>query len=78
MGTRKTLLADSFVSCLAYTCFIMLFTFLSHCSTLQKKMTRSSEISFDVQRTAQHYSLEDRTLHNHHLENLKSYRAMLR
>jgi hypothetical protein len=38
--------------------------------------TFSSEMLVDFQRSARHYSAEDRTLHNYRLENLKSYRAM--
>jgi hypothetical protein len=33
----------------------------------------SSETSVDFQWTTRHYILEDRTLHNHMCENLKSY-----
>jgi hypothetical protein len=33
----------------------------------------SSETPVDFQRTAQHYFPEDRTLHNHRWDNLKSY-----
>jgi hypothetical protein len=33
----------------------------------------SSEISVDFQRTTRHYIPEERTLHNNHCENLKSY-----
>jgi hypothetical protein len=57
------LLATCFmpVSCLAY-------------SLLQKmEETYSSRILADFQRTTQHYIPEDRTLHNHCCENLKSY-----
>jgi hypothetical protein len=35
--------------------------------------TCSSEASVDFQRTTQRYISEDKTLHNHRCENLKSY-----
>jgi hypothetical protein len=35
--------------------------------------TFSSETSVDFQRTTRRYITEDRTLHNHRFENLKSY-----
>jgi hypothetical protein len=38
----------------------------------------SSETSVDFQRTTQHYIPEDRTLHNHRWENLKSYKFHFR
>jgi hypothetical protein len=35
----------------------------------------SSETSVDFQRTTWHYTKEDRTIHNHRCENLKSYKS---
>jgi hypothetical protein len=49
------------VSCLAYS------------STLKMEATCSSETSADFQRTTRRYISEDRTVHNHGCENLKSY-----
>jgi hypothetical protein len=48
------------VSCLVYT------------STLKMEATCSSETSVDFQQNTQCYILEDRTLHNHRCETLKS------
>jgi hypothetical protein len=48
-------------------------TELSYSSTLKMKVTCSSETSVDFQQTEWHYIPEDRTLHNHHCENVKSY-----
>jgi hypothetical protein len=41
--------------------------------TLKVEATCSSKTSVDFQRTTWHYIPQDRTLHNHHYENLKSY-----
>jgi hypothetical protein len=49
------------VSCLAYS------------STLKMEATCSSETSVDFQQATLHYIPEDRTLHTHLCENLKSY-----
>jgi hypothetical protein len=49
--------------------------FLAKYFTLKLEATFSSETSLDFQRTARRYIPEDRTLHNPHRENLKSYRA---
>jgi hypothetical protein len=49
------------VSCLAY------------CSTPKMEVTCSFQTSVGFQRTTQYYIPEDRTLHNHRCENLKSY-----
>jgi hypothetical protein len=46
---------------------------LSHEATLKMEATCSSETSVDFQRTTRCYIPEDRTLHNHRCENLKSY-----
>jgi hypothetical protein len=53
------------------TCFALVSCFY-YSSTL-KMNTRSSETSVDFQRTTRRYIPEDRTHHNHHRENLKSY-----
>jgi hypothetical protein len=42
-------------------------------STLKMEATFSSEMSIDFQRITLRYIPEDRTLHNHKSENLKSY-----
>jgi hypothetical protein len=42
-------------------------------STNISEATCSSETSVNFQRTTRRYILEDRTLHNHRCENLKSY-----
>jgi hypothetical protein len=49
------------ISCLAYSV------------TVKMGATYSSEMSVDFQRTTWRYIPEDRTLHNHRCENLKSY-----
>jgi hypothetical protein len=52
------------------------FTLVScsvYSSTLKMEATWSSEASVGFQRTSRHYIPEDRTLHNHRCENLKSY-----
>jgi hypothetical protein len=46
---------------------------LPYSSTLKMEATCSSETSVDFQRTTQRYNPEDKTLHNHRCENLKSY-----
>jgi hypothetical protein len=53
--------AFTLVSCFAYS------------STMKTEATCSSETSVDFQRTTQCYIAEDRTLHTHRCENLKSY-----
>jgi hypothetical protein len=50
-----------------------LLSCLTYSSTLQKKATSSSEMSFDFQQTIRHNVPVDRTLHNHLCENLNSY-----
>jgi hypothetical protein len=52
-------------------CFHAVFLLAS--STLMMEATCSSETSVDFQRTTRRYIPEDRTLHNHWCENLKSY-----
>jgi hypothetical protein len=54
------------------TCF-MLVSRLSYSSILKMVATCSSETSVDFQRTTQRYIPEDRTVHNHCCEKLKSY-----
>jgi hypothetical protein len=41
--------------------------------TLKMEATGSSKTPVDFQWTTKHYISEDRTLHNHHCENLVSY-----
>jgi hypothetical protein len=73
------LLATCFtmVCCLAFssavlaTCFTLV-SFLAYSSTLKMEATCSSEMSLDFQRTTRCYIPEDRTLHNHRCENLRS------
>jgi hypothetical protein len=57
--------ASTLVSCLAYS------------STLKMEETCPSETLVDFQQTTQCYIPEDRSLHNHCCENLKSYKFML-
>jgi hypothetical protein len=48
---------------------------LAYSSTLKTEAKWSSEMSVVFQRTTRRYMmLEDRTLHNHRFENLKSYK----
>jgi hypothetical protein len=54
------------------TCFALV-SWLTYFSTLRMEATCSSETSVDFQRTTRRYIPEDRTLHNHLYENLKSY-----
>jgi hypothetical protein len=54
----------SWVSCLAYSL------------TLKMEATCSSEM-VNFQQTTQHYTPDDRTLHNHQCENLKSYMVQI-
>jgi hypothetical protein len=46
---------------------------LTYSSTLKMGVTRFSKKSVDVQQTTQHHIPEDRTLHYHCCENLKTY-----
>jgi hypothetical protein len=51
---------------------------LAYSSTLKMEATCSSEMSVAFQRTTRRYIPEDRTLHNHRCENLKSYKSKFR
>jgi hypothetical protein len=53
---------------------ITLISFLAYSFTLKMEAACSSETSVDTQRTTRRYIPEDRTLHNHRYENLKSYK----
>jgi hypothetical protein len=64
--TRKQYEAGLFAAC-----FVLVFC-LAYSLTL-KEIRRSSETSDGFQRTTRRYIPEDRTLHNHRCENLKSY-----
>jgi hypothetical protein len=55
-------------------CCLLHVGFLTYSSTL-KMETCSSETSAGFQRTTRRYTPEERTLHNHRCENLKSYRS---
>jgi hypothetical protein len=50
---------------------------LAYSSTLKMEATRSSKTLGDLQQTAWHYIPEGRTLHNHHCENLDSFKQTL-
>jgi hypothetical protein len=52
---------------------ILLPTYVDHSSTLKMEEKYSSEMSVDFQRTSRRCIPEDKTLHNHRCENLKSY-----
>jgi hypothetical protein len=57
-------------------CYLLHTGFLlAYCSDLKMETTCSSETSLGFQWTTQSYILEDRTLHNHRCEKLKSYIA---
>jgi hypothetical protein len=49
-------------------------SYLAYCSTLKMEAIHYSETKADFQWTTRHYIAEDRTLHNHSCENLKSYK----
>jgi hypothetical protein len=51
----------------------MLVSCLAYSLILKMEATCSSETSVDFQWTTQYYIPQDKTLHNHHYENLKSY-----
>jgi hypothetical protein len=53
--------------------FYMLVSCLAYSSTLKTKVICSFETPNDFQRTPQHHITEDRILHSHPSENLKSY-----
>jgi hypothetical protein len=52
----------------------ILVSFLAYYSTLKMEVTCSSETLIDFQRTTRPYIPEERTLHNHRCEELKSYK----
>jgi hypothetical protein len=52
-------------------CFILV-SFLAYSSTLKMEATCSSEMCVDYQQTTRRYVQEDRILHNHRCENVKS------
>jgi hypothetical protein len=54
------------------SCF-MLVSCVAYSSTLEMEVMSSSQTSADFQWAKWHYISEDRTLHNHGCENLKSY-----
>jgi hypothetical protein len=59
--------------CFQGTYSALLVSYLTYSLTLKMEATCSSEISADFQWTTWHYIPEDRTFHNHHCENPKSY-----
>jgi hypothetical protein len=63
------------LNCIRFICQVACFMLVSclSSSALTMKVTCSSKTSFDFQQTTWHYVVEDRTLHNHLYENLKSY-----
>jgi hypothetical protein len=61
---------------LSVTC-VMLLSCLVCSSTVKLEATSSSEKSMDFRRATWRYIPEDRTLHNHRYENLKSYKLTL-
>jgi hypothetical protein len=54
------------------TCFTQV-SWLAYCSTLKLEAKCFSEMSFDFQRTTERFVQEDRALHDHSCENLRSY-----
>jgi hypothetical protein len=54
----------------------MLLSSLAYSLTLKMEAVCLSETSVDFQWTAQHYIAEDRTLPNHHCENLRLYKIV--
>jgi hypothetical protein len=52
---------------------LTLVSHFAYSSTLKMNATHSSKTSFDFHWTTGHYILDDRRLHNHLYENLKSY-----
>jgi hypothetical protein len=73
--TCRILLQGRKISCFppAYT----LVSCLAYSSTLKMKATCSSETSVDFQRITRRYIPDDRTIHYHRRENLKSYKNIL-
>jgi hypothetical protein len=55
---------------------VKLVSFLTASSTLNMEVTYSSEMLIDFQRATWRYIAEERPLHNHRCENLKSYLAL--
>jgi hypothetical protein len=55
----------------------MLVSCLAYFSTSKMATTGSSEASVGFQRTTRRYIPEDKTLHNHRCENLKSYNEIM-
>jgi hypothetical protein len=53
------------------------FFCLAHSSTMEMEKICFSAVSVDFQQITCRYIPEDRTLHNHRYENLKSYRTIL-
>jgi hypothetical protein len=51
----------------------LLISYLAYYSTLEMEATCSSETSVTFQRNTRRCITEDKTLHNHRCENLKSY-----
>jgi hypothetical protein len=60
-------------TCLCLPPSFTLISCLAYSSTLKKEATCTSETSADFQWTALRYIPEDRILHNHRCENLKSF-----
>jgi hypothetical protein len=60
------------LSSLLATCFTLV-SCSAYYSTLKMEVACSSEMSVEFQLTTRRYIPEDRTLHNHRCENLKSY-----
>jgi hypothetical protein len=52
----------------------MLVSWSAYSSTLKMEATCSPKMSGDFQWTIWHYIPEERTFHNHHCDNLKSYK----
>jgi hypothetical protein len=57
----------------AFSTFFMRDSYVDYSTVLKKMAICSSDISADFQRTTHRCMPEDRTLHNHRCENLKSY-----
>jgi hypothetical protein len=56
-----------------FAAWFMLVSWLAYSSILKMEVIRSSGMPVDFNWATQHDVSEDRTLHNHHCENLKSY-----
>jgi hypothetical protein len=57
--------------------FFMLISYLAGISTLKMEATYSSMMSVDFQRTTWRNMQEDRTLHEHRIDNAKAYKKGL-